>query len=656
MDPLGFDSILESTPREGPWGWESELTIRPGQTTPEQGGEIKLSDAELKDLEEELCDEIDNYVAKSRERHLRWDEIEDAYDLVPSSAAQVPEGEPLVSEIMMSHVDQAAARMQNALSGANPLIHVSPIQGEREERALWANYAKQSSQLLNNYCKKGSSLSNLLPVICHRTAKLGTSVVLAEWRTRKHQSRWHEEDGSTRVKDEEVGYVHYELVENRDMVVWPSRVYDWQEAEIVGHFSEYLSRSSWERKADELGIDEETRHRIENTSAARTDGAEGGSLSETFEPVTLGRFYCCRHLPGYGIVRFIVWLHHESRTICRIAHNDSAEQRHPYHPVRWKLTDRGAWGDGVGDELIGLFVQASALDNLEAANLLAGAFYALRIDPGSMADRELDRMLPGEKIRAAAGEIETMKMGGDAPEVPAAKDRVYYRAREADGLASVLAGMGDPVQKSGTGTGATLALIEQAGEKFKVVGDRIQLDLGELFSYTLELLFHYAPEGTLYTTVGQGNPEVVRTIRFLPPRRRPSEILHVRVEAPSAAGSQEARKMHYLAIYNFLEAATTYLDQNMGQVIMQESPPTYMRWKREWATLTLELMRRIIDVHDLPKLSSMIPDLPQPTPEETVITQLQQQIGELQAQIQSMQAVQMQMQNPMTPPPQQVAS
>lgn len=624
-----------------------------------EGEEVDLTNEERSQLAKELCEELSLYDQAMLSRVARWSEIEEAYDLVANSgegASEVPESEPIVSEWLMSAVDQTAARLEEAILGADPLIRVYPIKGEGEETLQWAIEARSAENVLNGYVRNQTDFERCLPIICHRTTKLGTSVLRIGWKRRKWVATYYDVNGDTVSEPQESGGIDHELIENRQVVLWPPNIVNWQRAELVGHRAD-LSHHKWRMKARELGLSDEIIAKVEagGDEAARRQDGMPTTLDESKPPQRLTELWCDRTLPGRDEPeRFQVFLHERSTTLLKILPNAQREQRHPYFPVRFKLTDKSAWGDGIGDEALTTQSIESALRTMELDNLMAGAYWVNWVRAGSMTDINLDRLRPGEVLRGDdPAEFKPMKMGGEAPEVGTAIDKNRFYGREATGLASVLGGQGDPTMKSGAGTGSTLALIEQAQTKFNASGRRIKMDLADVFSYDLELLAQFATDGILYKVATREDAGTIQMLRWEPPRMRLSDILHVDVQAPSAATSNAARRQSYLMLWTFVSNFVTALVSQAGPLLQQENPNGYARWLREWGDFLVKLARRIVEHHDLPGMAELVPDLPQETPDDVEIMQLQQQLVQISQQLEQQSAMVQQAQGAPMPPAQQ---
>lgn len=610
---------------------EDEATFD-GRALPDEGDEIELSTEDREELARDLCEQLTVYDSAMENRRDRWDEIEEAYDLVGSSGGggEIGESESIVSEWLMSLVDQASARVEEAILGADPLVRVKPLQGEGMETGQWAADALSSERVLNTYIRRESGLDRLLPVLCHRTTKLGTAVVRPAWKRRKWVSRWYKQDGTEAEEKQESGSINFELIDNRAVILWPPTVVNWQDAEMLGHRARY-SHYKWKAKAKELELSAEVIGKVEASDQSDTRNADGmvEALDDTRGPKQITELWCDMPLPGDSEnTRFLVLLHEDSRTLLKIFPNRHREQQHPYFPLRFKLTDKSGWGDGIGDEALTAQSIESALRTLELDNLMAGAYWVNVVRSGSLADINIDRLRPGEVLRTDdPSDITPIKMGGEAPEVGAAIDKNRFYGREATGMAAVLGGQGDPTMKSGAGTGSTLALIEQAATKFNGVGRRIKFDLADIFSFALDLLAQYATDGQLYRVATKEDAGAIQLLKWLPPRARIRDIFHVEVQAPSASTSNEARKQSYLMLWSFSSQFVQMIVGQAAPVLQQQNPNGYMRWLSEWATFLEELARKIVEHHDLPGLKEMVPSLPEMTPDDQIIQQLQ---GELQ--------------------------
>jgi hypothetical protein len=634
MGDLGLSVLLPDEDEEVEEGSTYEDRAIPGE-----GEEIKLSDEDRKTLARELCDELVVYDRAQQPRVDRWDEIEDAYDLVSKGhGGEVGESQGIVSEWLMSVVDQASARIEEAILGADPLIRVKPLAGDGEETGGWAKDATSAEHVLNNYVRQGAGFDRELPVSLHRTTKLGTAVYRIGWRRKKWVARWYDEEGDEQAVPQETGGIHFERIENRAAIVWPANIVDWQDAELVGHRATY-SHHKWRQKARELDLDEKTIALVEaadGDSGLDSQDDKPKDLDPNKPSKTITELWCDRPLPGESEnTRFQVLLHEASTTALKIFPNRHREQQHPYYPIRFKLTDKSAWGDGLGDEALTSHAVESALRTLELDNLMAGAYWITWVQANSLTDINLDSLRPGEVLRGDdSNEFKPTKMGGDAPEVGAAIEKNRFYGREATGMASVLAGQGDPTMKSGAGTGSTLALIEQASTKFNGVGRRIKTDLAAIFGFTLDLLAQFAKDGQLYQVATREDAGAIQVLRWIPPRARIRDIFHVEVQAPSAATSAEARKQSYLMLWQFTTQFVKTIIEAAGPALQQENPQGYARWLREWGEFMVELCRRIVDHHDLPGMKEQVPALPVATPEDQIIQQLQQGLQEAEGRAQ----------------------
>lgn len=644
VDPL---ALLDLDPQD-----DGEVSFE-DRPIPGEGDEIGLDRDEKDELARTLCEQLRNYDSAQGERIKRWDEIEDAYDLVSKGhGGEIGESEAITTEWLMSAVDQASARIEEAILGADPLIRTKPLLGEGEETAQWADDALRTERVLNNYIRREVGLDRLLPVICHRTVKLGSAVLRVGWKRKKWVSRWYEKNGEEKSKVQERGDLEFELVNNRQVVLWPPDIVNWQEAELVGHRATY-SYYKWRAKAKALGLSEKEMATIELHGLDESGPGEmPHTLDSAHEPQQVTELWCDMPLPGESeSTRFQVFLHEQSERLLAIYPNRHREQQHPYHPIRYKLTDKSAWGDGLGDEALTAQSIESALRTLELDNLMAGAYWVNWVRAGSSTDLHLDRLRPGEVLRGdSPDEFKPIKMGGDAPEVGGAIDKNRFYAREATGMAAVLGGQGDPTMKSGAGTGSTLALIEQASTKFNAVGRRIKYDLADIFTFCLDLMAQFITDEQLFRVASKEDASAIQLIRWAPPRARIRDIFHVEVQAPSASTSNEARKQSYLMLWTFSSQFVQMMMQAAGPVLQQQNPQGYMRWLQEWGVFLSELARRIVSYHDLPGMAELVPGLPEPTPQDQIIMQLESELQNLQGQLMAVQQQMAPSEQPMQPP------
>lgn len=656
-------SVLDSPDTEdGP--------TRPGALVPGDGSEeavLKLTEKEETDLAlylVELCDRYDGVM--DGRRQIEQD-IQNAYKMAPDPQAsgRGPAPSEMVSELTMSLTDQASARITSNIMGVTPLIRVTPIDGADQESLASIATAEATERFLQEYSMRVMDLLTKLPLAIHRTCKVGTCVLKAEW-VKKKQVLWEVKDdpisGPKRLRRVRYdGKVNVQLVPNRHVIVWPPTISNWQEeAEIVGQ-EEFYSPSRWHAFARSLKLDKEIVALVDAQPGGESDflgeeslensGISVTPMRDTMPMVKLTELWCDTVIPGRDETeKFQVILHRPTGKILWIDYNRYQNQKHPYFPIRYKLVDELAWGDGVGQEVRQHHACDSALRNLELDSLKAGAYWVILRRSGWVHETLTDRVMPGQIIPVddVDADFKPVKLGGEVPELVAAKQDNSYRAREATGQSSVLSGMGDPVQKSGTGTGATIALIEQAGKKFGQVDSTIRNDLSAFYMFVLELIAQMAPEGVYYRCANEEDARILMSLRWTPPRGDMASLYHIWAQAPSAANSQEARKQALIM-------ASQYLDQHMQtwlpmaqQILQQENPAALDRLTRSVLDFKRLLTERVIEDYDIAGIKDKIPDIPEPIPEDQVINQLMQQLQQVQQQYDQL-MMQMQQMMPQDP-------
>lgn len=649
---FGGNPAMDSAAKEESLGTHEDQP-QPGTSEAE---EVPLDEDAKKDLALELADKLTRYDAAMAGVRERWAEIEDAYHLrTPAPAYRDSDGESIVSPGLMTMVDQAEARLEGGILEAEPLVRVRPIQGISQAQIGLEEDAAAAERFYNNYLGTNVRLSRKIIPALRRTPKLGTSVLRWRWKDETRTHRFYSPGGQLQAKEVRTSGLDFDLVDNEQAIVYPFDLVDWQEAEIVGHRA-YYTKAGWRRKAAELGLSEEQRDRVlglEDRPPSALDreeridrqGADLGMTEADDPPVCLTELWCNMVLPGYeDPQRFVVLLHEGTPEIFRITWNTHHSQRHPYQPLRWKIVDRWAWGHGIGHEYIVNQQIASALKTMKLDNIKAGAYWVNLVKMGSLAHQITDAIRPGEKIPVSqvAGpdrDFDSVKMGGDAPEIDAAEAQNEYEGRTAVGLPDVLQGVGDARLKSGASTGQTLALIEQASVKGNATGRTVKDDFGEFLRSGFELLCQYAPNGIITRYSDEADGLIVKSLRWTPVRGTSiAEAFEIWIEAPSMATSNESRKERGLILSGFVDQKLAMLQELALQLLGNENPAAIPRYLRSIYEFSEELSRRIIRYHDLPGVEQRFPSLPEPIPEDQVINQLSTENSELQMAVQQLQA------------------
>lgn len=617
---------------------------QPGSSEAE---EVPLSDDERAELARDLQEYLGLYRPSMSGVYERWTEIEDAYHLKASGDSyRTSTGEQLVSPLLMMLVDQASARLEGGILGAEPLVRIRPVQGIGASQVEREEDAGSAERFFNNYLQTEVELPKRIKGTLHRVPKMGTAVLRWDWKDEKRRLRYYAPGGSLEEDVRRISRLAFDLVPNEETIVWPLDIVDWQDAEIVGHRA-YYSKVAWRLKAAELGLSREEADEIglraaqmpppEARAQQERQGVDTQAVDAQYPPVALTELWCHRVLPGYDEPeRFVVLLLEDEPRILRITWNTHHQAVHPYFPLRYKIIDGWAWGHGIGHEVVGNQQIASALKTLRLENIAAGAFWVNLVKMGSLAHTLTDAISPGEKIPVEVtggndADFATVKLGGEATEIGSSEASNDYEARAAVGLPDVLQGMGDQRLKSGSSTGQTLALIEQASVKFNSTGRTVQHDLGDFLRAGFGFLCQYAPNGLVTRHADENDSLVVQSLRWTPPRGRSiAEAFQVWVEAPSMATSNEARKERGLILVNFLSQQMQLLQPLVLQILQTENGAAIPRYLRSVHDFFVELDQRIIRYHDLPGLEQQFPLLPEPKPEDQIINEMQQALQETQ--------------------------
>lgn len=665
LDVLQFLSGEPADDRKG------AQDVRKGASLPGEGPqEIRLKDDELTNLAGELCDLLDEYDGVMETRNDIEGEILDNYALRPdpSRGDTQPGSARMVSELTMTTIDQVAARLSSNMLEVEPLASIQPVtKAEADEDEGTIQMAQSAENFLDSYLKRQCEADRFLPLAIFGTVAVGTSVLYPEWRIESRKRYGYGTDGKSTKNRERRGGVYVNIIPNRHVKVWPPTVRNWQEAELLGHES-WLSISQWRERAAQWmktkerpwGLTAEEIATIEAHAETATGDERGEKRQaaqgiETSQAQTLGKrvplmqLYCRRQLgddPEIG--SYLVYLCRPARKILFLSENPFHCQRMPYFPLRYKLIGESAWGMGAGQEILYHQAADTTLWDVELDNIMAGAYSVILRNASSMRETLSDRPFPGMVIPVEDpnNDFIPRALGSEVPQLQAAKDDNRFRAQSATGQTPVSSGMGDPVQKSGASSGATVALIEQSGKKTGAIDRTIRTDFGDFLSFVLELVAQYAPNGVFYRFAAADDAETLKLLQFVPPRDAIDEIFHIKVQAPSAGTSREARRSGYLMAWQFLmQHMQMWLPQAM-QYLQQSNPAEIPALQAKVLSFARFVAGKVLQDYDLPGVTDQIPDIPQPVPQDQVINSLQQQLQQLQAQLQ-------QYQQPPLAPPQQ---
>lgn len=609
--------------------------------------EITLSPSQLTLLSLQIDEFLSDYRSAIRDRHEVEDEIRDAYMLVGNAeqSSGRPNSSSLVSGLLRRLVSQVSARLNRNFESVTPAIVVDPVVGAVGSVADSA-LAESTQSFLLNYTEREVGLARLRPLTTLRAVKVGTAVLHIDWEERVEKRMAWGEMGEMERREERVGGVKMRLIDNRHVIVWPVSINDWEEAEWVGHYV-YLSRAEWALKSRLLGLDEETIARVEQQPGEKDAAAEMESSRHYINtkvvderddrtPIEIVELWGNTVLPGeIEPVKFQLFYHPDSKTILGpITYNRLFSQSHPYCPIRYDWNDSFAWGTGCGHELLNYWAADSALRNIRM-DLQRATFPVILRNSGSMFNTESQSPHPGMQIPVDDPEADfiTRFIGGEAPGLDSAIADNLNEARETSSFAPVLSGLGDPVQKSGAGTGATLALIEQGGQRLAQIDSYMRSDWSRVYHKILELVAQFAPDGVYYQFASSQDADVVRTLRYTPPRARITDVFRIRAMAPSASTSSETRKQGYFMLWGFATQAVQTLQALLAPTLQTSNPAGLERWSRDCASFLEAIMRKIVEYNELPGIGELVPHAPDPTPQDQLINQLSAEVQGLQMQL-----------------------
>lgn len=632
---------------------------------------ILLSPEDESRLAAEFCDLLEEYATAAGPRNDTEDEIRRNWAMIPDArtGGLGPEPAQQSSEMTMSFVDQSYSRLLTTIMGVQPLMRVDPIEqlGFEGEEAF--RFATGAEHFLQGYVMDGPPDGvHLLPAALQRAAKVGTAVVYAEWEDSTRIRRYFAADRVDPVEEVvQEGRLLLHLLDNRDVVVWPPTVLNWQKATFCGHTARHTPES-WRRLARRFDLPEDLQAMVEanpddaattpEKSGLQMAGIEASQLYDrpSLAPVALTELWCRMSLAGLHPeeaeldagtlasrlrdaeeVSFQVILHKPSRQILYLGFNPYFTEKKPYFPVRYKWTDSSCWGDGVGHECLMSHVADSAMWNLELDNLMAGAYWVILRSAGSMyLSMQTDDIRPGMQIPVddVNSDFKPVRLGGDAPELQASRGNNYMRARTATGLSSASSGQADPIMKSGASTGSVLALIEQGDKKLRMIDSNVRADLSDLWMFCLETVAQYAPDGLYYRYADRDDADRLRELKFIPPRG--GEIgrrFRLRAQAPSAGSSDEARKQAIMLIWAMAEQHVMVIDQVVTEQLTQTNPAALPRWKAQVVAFLREFLLQTLKLHEVPRLPEMVPVVPMPTDQDQTINDLSAQLAQAQQQL-----------------------
>lgn len=664
LDPIDLLSpLLEADER-------TDQSTRPDAQLSGESDSLRISlppEAEQR-LVREWCDLLTDYDLAVRDRIERDDEIADSYALIPepSQGGSGTDSAQMSSEMTMALIDQAHARIVTGVFGVTPLTRVDAVETYGFEGEEARATARSAEQWLQAYSMDGPpDLRYNLPVALLRTVKVGTSVFFVEWEDVKKRRRFYppappaQSDPTSPRRQvrpvetvERVGQIKVRLVPNRDVKIWPPTVINWQDATFVGHEATHTPES-WRSLARRYNLSPEVVDRVLSNpnetldplvADLRRQGIESGTLLDRkeLEPIVLTQLWGSIVLPGDDDPTAVqIILHRPTYTLIWLGHNPHFSETKPYFPIRYKWSDESAFGSGVGHELLDSQAADSAMLCLELDNLMAGAYHVILRRPGSIYNTQTEDLRPGAQLIVddVNEDFRSVKVGGDAEELTLSRGTIYQRARAATGISAVSMGQGDPVMKSGAGTGSVLALIDQGDKKLKQIDSNLRTDLTKLYAFFLELAAQYAPDGLFYRWASEEDANRLKVLKFTPPRGGElSQMFRLRVQAPSLGSSDEARKDRIMLIGNLAVQHVQVIDAYVTDLLTQHNPAALPRWKESVIKYLTAIHLETVRLHEIPGIPELVPEMPEMTSQDEQMNELAQENSTLQGQVQQLQA------------------
>ena len=207
------------------------------------------------------------------------------------------------------------------------------------------------------------------------------------------------------------------------------------------------------------------------------------------------------------------------------------------------------------------------------------------------------------------------------------------RAVAASGVTAPVMGQGDPTLKSGASPTSIQQLIAQADQRFGLVDKNLRAGLSTMYMFVLELIQQYAPaDGISYQVLSSESAAAFEKLFYLPPTGPLRRIFRLSAKAPTAATNKEMHKMTMLVLYDRAVQHATTVMQLQAQGVAASNPAAFARIAEELATMLNELMRQIVKLHNVPVASVPLPQL-EPTDQDALISQLQQQLAQMSEQL-----------------------
>lgn len=619
---------------------------------------IEVPETELAQISSDIQRILEVYTEVMRVRWDREEKIENAYAMQPdrkSGIGDYPGAARLCSEMLMVSTDQATARIGGSILSTRPTAKVEPLDDylarNPDAQTPIQQLASAVERFFDTYLQREIRIEDKLPYISLRFCKVGTAVVYAPWETKiksvVRPSLAH--GGRLQAIGIPRAGVDWVLIGNRDVMVWPAWIHDWQMAEWVGHRT-WMSHEAFKVWAKKVKLAPEVAEKIINSSVAPAQAdmkaatASGLKLEGTTNDkltglVPIWQLYGRRQVGGSPVpVPIKLFYAQEPREVLRVQYNENYNGKYDYFPIRYKKVDQSAWGNGVGHESLQSHLADTAFRNIGIDNLMASAFSLVVTKAGSTADTLLDRPYPGMRISSEDpdGDIAIKSFAEDGPIEMIYRAMEENRARnaEATGVSAVLSGQGDPTMKSGAGTGSTIALIEEGTKKFGYIDDGVRQDLSPLFSHTLDLVAQYGTEHLFSRYASPEDMPFLMALKKLQPGESVQDLLSFKVEAPNATNNAAMQKQQATVIWNFVLQQSEVSIKLAQQIFPRMNPAALVPYLVSWSSALRAIGQKVIDLEELPGMREILPKIPmEMSPEHQMVNTLLQQLQDTQMQL-----------------------
>lgn len=614
-----------------------------------EAGRLHLSVTDEEKLSLELTEIISAYDLSMVTKVSRWDEINDAYDLVPNAqrAGRQPGSSRLVSEMTRSFTNIAASRIIEGL-GVDPLMEVQVVgdQAEDEETQRAVDEAKALERFMEDY--EEIDRDCWLPPAVQRACRIGGAVVKSMWERERRKRYWRSSSGKREEKEETRGRLRNTLIDNESVIAWPLNRTRISEMDVFGYRS-FLSPAAFRGYAKAMSVSDSKVDFVIALARGQTDeAAEKRLKSQDITPdainpykgqVQVCELWCNWPLPGDDLAtKFVVWFCPVGKgTVLRVDLNTLDLQRPPFAMIPYWTEDGVFWPSGVGHELIYPQAADSAMWNMKIDNLKIVGNNVRVLRAGTMAETMRDLIAPGRDIvtEDPQSDVQFLALGASTPEIAEAIEMNNFRAMRATSITAPTQGFGDPVLKSGASPTSIQQLIAEAGKKFGQVDKNMRRGLSDLYGIMLSLLSQYAPPELFYYRTSEEDARLLVEYKFAPPRGNLGRF-RFRAKAPSAASNREMLKERLMILYRLSIEHANFVMQFGGQTLAQVNPAGFGRMLEGVTRFTHEIFREAINLHELPGVGGKFPRFPEETTPDQIINQLQQELQQLQLQFQEL--------------------